>query len=115
MEKFEEILNQLNTPLISNEDSIYLNHKIFQKYTSQPYYKYAFNLLETLCNKTNYENKNDEITKMKVTKKSKQNLRKSQNGCIMFLERRYAAWNTSRGSSIRKLTSEARPSTPSAS
>ena len=57
MEKFEEILNQLNTPLISNEDSIYLNHKIFQKYTSQPYYKYAFNLLETLCNKTNYENK----------------------------------------------------------
>ena len=57
MEKFEEILNQLNTPLISNEDSIYLNHKIFQKYTSQPYYKYAFDLLETLCIKTNYENK----------------------------------------------------------
>ena len=57
MEKFEEILNQLNTPLISKEDSIYLNHKIFQKYTSQPYYKYAFNLLETLCKKTNYENK----------------------------------------------------------
>ena len=57
MEKYEEILNELNTPLISEQDSIYLNHKIFQKYTSQPYYKYAFDLLDTLCKKTNYQNK----------------------------------------------------------
>ena len=57
MEKYEEILNELNTPLISEPDSIYLNHKIFQKYTSQPYYKYAFDLLDTLCKKTNYQNK----------------------------------------------------------
>ena len=57
MEKYEEILNELNTPLISEPDSIYLNHKIFQKYTSEPYYKYAFDLLDTLCKKTNYQNK----------------------------------------------------------
>ena len=57
MEKYEEILNELNTPLISEQDSIYLNHKIFQKYTSRPYYKYAFDLLDTLCKKTNYQNK----------------------------------------------------------
>ena len=57
MEKYEETLNELNTPLISEQDSIYLNHKIFQKYTSQPYYKYAFDLLDTLCKKTNYQNK----------------------------------------------------------
>ena len=57
MEIFEEILKELNIPLITKEDSLYLHHKIFQKYTSQPYYKYAFNLLDTLCQKINYENK----------------------------------------------------------
>ena len=57
MEIFEEILKELNIPLITKEESLYLHHKIFQKYTSQPYYKYAFNLLDTLCQKINYENK----------------------------------------------------------
>lgn len=57
MEKYEEILNALNTPLIPEENIILTKHKIFQKYTSKPYYQYAFDLLDTLCQKTNYENK----------------------------------------------------------
>ena len=57
MEQYEKILNSLNTPLIPEESAISTKHKIFQKYTSQPYYKYAFDLLDTLCQKTNYENK----------------------------------------------------------
>ena len=57
MEKYEEILNTLNIPLIQEENIILSKHKIFQKYTSKPYYKYAFDLLETLSLKTNYDNK----------------------------------------------------------
>ena len=37
-----------------------LNHRyknLFQKYTSKLYYKYAYDLLDTLKKKTNYENK----------------------------------------------------------
>ena len=56
MDNYKEILNSLNEPLISNE-SISVFHKIFVKYTSHPYFKYSFDLLETLCNKTNYDNK----------------------------------------------------------
>ena len=57
MEQYEKILNSLNIPLIPEEKVIFTKHKIFQKYTSEPYYKYAFDLLDTLCQKTNYENK----------------------------------------------------------
>ena len=57
MEKYEKILNLLNTPLIPEENINYSNHIIFQKYTSKIYYKYAFDLLDTLTKKTNYENK----------------------------------------------------------
>ena len=57
MEKYEKILNSLNTPLIPEENINYSNHIIFQKYTSKIYYKYAFDLLDTLTKKTNYENK----------------------------------------------------------
>ena len=56
MDDYKEILNSLNKPLIPNKPISNL-HKIFIKYTSRPYYKYAFDLLDTLCNKTNYENK----------------------------------------------------------
>ena len=56
MEKYEEIINTLNIPLIQ-ETPLFTRHKIFIKYTSQPYYKYAFDLLKTLCYKTKYENK----------------------------------------------------------
>ena len=56
MEIYEETINSLNIPLIQ-ETPLFTKHKIFVKYTSQPYYKYAFDLLKTLCYKTNYENK----------------------------------------------------------
>ena len=56
MDNYKEILNSLNGPLILNEPISDL-HKIFVKYTSHPYFKYSFDLLETLCNKTNYDNK----------------------------------------------------------
>lgn len=56
MDDYKEILNSLNIPLIQDKP-ISNSHKIFIKYTSYPYYKYAFDLLETLCNKTNYDNK----------------------------------------------------------
>ena len=56
MDDYKEILNSLNTPLLPDKP-ISNSHKIFTKYTSYPYYKYAFDLLETLCNKTNYDNK----------------------------------------------------------
>ena len=56
MDCYEEILDSLNIPLILSKPIANL-HKIFIKYTSLPYYKYAFNLLETLCQKANYENK----------------------------------------------------------
>ena len=57
MEKYEKILIELNIPLIPETNPLFTKHKIFQKYTSHPYYKYAFDLLDTLCQKTNYENK----------------------------------------------------------
>ena len=56
MDNYKEILTSLNEPLISNKPISDL-HKIFVKYTSHPYFKYSFDLLETLCNKTNYDNK----------------------------------------------------------
>ena len=51
-----EILKSLNIPLLSVKP-IPEYHKIFVKYTSPPYFKYAFDLLGTLCNKTDYDNK----------------------------------------------------------
>ena len=57
MENYEKILNSLNIPLIPEENIILTNHKIFQKYTSKLYYKYSYDLLDTLTKKTNYENK----------------------------------------------------------
>ena len=56
MDEYKEIMNELNIPLILSKPIANL-HKIFIKYTSHPYYKYAFNLLQTLCDKTNYANK----------------------------------------------------------
>jgi len=57
MENYEKIINSLNIPLIPEENIKLTNHKIFQKYTSKLYYKYAYDLLDTLTKKTNYENK----------------------------------------------------------
>ena len=56
MDDYKEIIKSLNTPLILSKPISNL-HKIFTKYTSHPYYQYAFNLLESLCYKTNYDNK----------------------------------------------------------
>ena len=56
MDDYTDIINSLNKPLILSRPISNL-HKIFTKYTSHPYYKYSFELLETLCNQTNYDNK----------------------------------------------------------
>ena len=57
MEKiYEKVLYLKNKPLFEEIIS-YENHKIFYKYTSNNYYKYIFNLLDTLCQKSPYENK----------------------------------------------------------
>ena len=56
MDEFIEIMKELNIPLILSKPIANL-HKIFIKYTSHPYYKYAFDLLQTLSNKSNYSNK----------------------------------------------------------
>ena len=55
-----EIFNQtkkiMNVPLIDSK-LIENKHLIFIKYTSDNYYKYSIELLETLCQKSKYENK----------------------------------------------------------
>ena len=52
---YEKILFIKNQPLFEKPIS-YESHKIFYKYTSEKYYKYIFNLLETLCKRSPYEN-----------------------------------------------------------
>lgn len=53
---YEKIIVSKNKPLfeskISND-----NHKIFYKYTSKNYYKYIYDLLNSLCTKSPYENR----------------------------------------------------------
>ena len=51
--KFEKF----NEPIIAKKNFSISNHKIFKKYSSELYQKYTFELLETLCNKSNYEHK----------------------------------------------------------
>ena len=55
-EIFKQIKKVLNKPLI-NSKLKESKHLIFFKYTSDAYYRYSIDLLETLCNKTKYENK----------------------------------------------------------
>ena len=52
---YEKILFIKNQPLFEKPIS-YESHKIFYKFTSEKYYKYIFNLLETLCKRSPYEN-----------------------------------------------------------
>ena len=54
-EIYEKVLYIKNHPLFESS-IIYETHKIFYKYTSSKYYKYIFNLLNTLCKKSPYEN-----------------------------------------------------------
>ena len=53
---YEKILYIKNKPLFEKTIS-FSNHKIFYKYTSTKYYKYIFNLLDTLSKRSSYENK----------------------------------------------------------
>ena len=48
---------KFNEPIIEKKDFYVSNHKIFKKYTSELYQKYSFELLETLCNKSHFEQK----------------------------------------------------------
>ena len=53
----QEIIHNLNKPLFSNT-IIPNNHLIFVKYSQQRYYKYCFELLDTLTKKSSFKNKN---------------------------------------------------------
>ena len=57
MENYElkQIINNLNKPLFLQ--LIPSNHLIFVKYSSTRYYKYAFELLDTLTTKSLFQNK----------------------------------------------------------
>ena len=55
--EFSENIDFFNKPIIKEKNYILINHKIFQKYSSVPYQKYSFELLETLCKKSNFEKK----------------------------------------------------------
>ena len=52
---YEKIMKIKNKPLFK-EEIANENHKIFYKYTSNKYYKYIYDLLDTLCKKCPYEN-----------------------------------------------------------
>lgn len=56
MELFENV-ELFNKPIIKDNKYLSSNHKIFQKYSSLVYQKYTFELLETLCKKSDFENK----------------------------------------------------------
>ena len=50
-------LEKFNVPIIKHKNFSISNHKIFKKYSSELYQKYTFELLETLCNKSLFEQK----------------------------------------------------------
>ena len=52
---YEKIVAIKNKPLFKNKISKE-NHKIFYKYTSDKYFKYIYELLDSLCKKSHYEN-----------------------------------------------------------
>ena len=54
---FSQSIEMFNSPIIKEKKFICSNHKIFKKYSSYPYQKYTFELLETLCKNSPYENK----------------------------------------------------------
>ena len=56
LEIFNENENLFNTPLIDIK-LIENRHLIFVKYTSELYYKYSIELIETLCQKSKCQNK----------------------------------------------------------
>ena len=56
LEIFNHTKKILNNPLIDTKLKEN-KHLIFMKYTSEAYYKYSIDLLETLCQKSKYENK----------------------------------------------------------
>ena len=55
--EFSENIEFFNKPIIKEKNYIIANHKIFLKYSSSPYQKYSFELIQTLCKKSNFENK----------------------------------------------------------
>ena len=55
LEIFNETKKILNNPLIDNK-IIEKKHLIFIKYTSELYYKYSIELIETLCKKSKFAN-----------------------------------------------------------
>lgn len=55
--ELNENIELFNKPIIREENYLCSNHKIFKKYSSIPYQKYSFELLETLLKKSNFENK----------------------------------------------------------
>ena len=55
--EFTQKIELFNKPIIIENNYYLSNHKIFEKYTSFLYQKYTFDLIETLCKKSSFENK----------------------------------------------------------
>ena len=68
---FSQSIEMFNSPIIKEKKFICSNHKIFKKYSSYPYQKYTFELLETLCKNSPYENKQRIFHQKKIPKLKK--------------------------------------------
>jgi len=87
---FSQSIEMFNRPIIKEKNYICSNHKIFKKYSSPPYQKYSFELLETLCKNSLYENKQKIFHKsinflLKFLFKSKNNILISNYDLIILI------------------------------
>ena len=87
---FSQSIEMFNKPIIKEKEYKCSNHKIFKKYSSPPYQKYTFELLETLCKNSPYENKQKIFHKsinflLKFLFKSKNNILISNYDLIILI------------------------------
>lgn len=88
--EFYENMELFNEPIIKDKNNKFSNHKIFLKYTTLPYQKYSFELIETLCNKSNLENKSKILHKsiyflLKFLYKTRNNILISNYDIILLI------------------------------
>ena len=88
--EFYENMELFNKPIIRDKNNTFSNHKIFLKYSTNPYQKYSFELLETLCNKSKLENKSKILHKsiyflLKFLYKTKNNILISNYDLIILI------------------------------
>ena len=88
--EFSQNFELFNKPIIHENNYFLSNHKIFEKYTSSLYQKYSFDLLETLCKKSSFENKDKILHKsiyflLKFLYKSRNNILISNYDIIILI------------------------------